>query len=91
MTLPPALIAWLLLVNLMTCGAFWWDKRQARAGGRRLAERDLLTLVALGGTLGGWLGMRLFRHKTRKAPFSMIFFLLVACQAVLLIALDISA
>ena len=64
------LIVLLLLAgNLLAFGLFWFDKEQARAGGRRLSERSLLLAVAYGG-LGAWMGQRILRHKTRKQPFA---------------------
>jgi uncharacterized membrane protein YsdA (DUF1294 family) len=61
--------AYLLLIGLATFGAFAFDKARAARGGRRLRERTLLTLAALGGTPGALLGQALLRHKTRKQPF----------------------
>ena len=64
------LIVLLLLAgNLLAFGLFWFDKEQARAGGRRLSERSLLLAVAYGG-LGALLGQHILRHKTRKQPFA---------------------
>ncbi|MDY5031134.1 MAG: DUF1294 domain-containing protein [Blautia sp.] len=34
-----------------------------------MRERTLLLLAAAGGAAGGWAGMYLFRHKTKKARF----------------------
>lgn len=61
--------AYLLLISLSTFGAFAFDKARARRGGRRVPERTLLMLAALGGTPGALLGQGLLRHKTRKQPF----------------------
>ena len=59
----------LLAGNPIAFGLFWFDKEQARAGGRRLSERSLLLAVAYGG-LGALLGQHILRHKTRKQPFA---------------------
>lgn len=71
----------LVLVNLWTILAFWRDKRRAVAGDRRIAEADLLILALAGGSPGALLARRLFRHKTRKQPFSTQLFVIVAIQA----------
>lgn len=71
----------LLLINLWTMLAFWRDKRRAIAGERRFSEADLLVLALAGGSPGALLARRLFRHKTRKQPFSTHLFLIVAIQA----------
>jgi uncharacterized membrane protein YsdA (DUF1294 family) len=58
-------------VNLVTFLAFGWDKRKARKGSWRTPEARLLLLSFLGGFVGGWLGMRFFRHKSRKTSFRL--------------------
>lgn len=91
MQLPLFAIIWLVAINLITFAAFGIDKQHAQNGKRRIAERDLLGLAAIGGTIGAWLGRRLFRHKTRKEDFSRNLFLIAAVQAALIILFDISA
>lgn len=62
----------LALANLLAFGLFGWDKRQARIGGWRVSESDLLKMAFLGGALGAKLGQRVFRHKTYKQPFGRL-------------------
>ncbi len=71
----------LMVINLWTMLSFWWDKRCAMAGERRIAERSLLTLALIGGSPGGFLARRMFRHKTRKEPFSTRLTLIACLQA----------
>ena len=79
--MPIAALAWLLFVNLWTMLRFWQDKRRAVAGMRRLRETELLGLAMLGGTPGAFAARHLFRHKTRKQPFSTWLMLIAAIQA----------
>jgi len=81
MALLPAIAAALALLNLWTMLRFWQDKQRAVAGARRIAEADLLGLALIGGSPGALLARRLFRHKTRKQPFSLQLYLIVAVQA----------
>ncbi|APR52846.1 DUF1294 domain-containing protein [Sphingomonas koreensis] len=60
--------------------AFRHDKRRAIDGGRRVREADLLLLALIGGSPAALLARRLFRHKTRKQPFSTLLLLIVAMQ-----------
>lgn len=74
-----------VLVNAWTFGCFWYDKTQAIAGKRRMPEATLLALSAFGGSPGALLGRQLFRHKTRKEPFSTILHVIVMAQVGLII------
>ena len=68
---PVPLAALVLLVhNLLTFAAFGLDKAAARAGRRRASEAQLLLFAFIGGTPGAFAGRAMFRHKTRKQPFS---------------------
>ena len=74
------LIAALVLVNAVTVLRFWDDKQRAVGGRRRIRESDLLGLALIGGSPGALLARRLFRHKTRKEPFSTQLFVILALQ-----------
>ena len=58
------------LVNLITFLLFGVDKLRAGAGSSRVSEGALLTWAFFGGSIGVYAGRALFRHKTRKQPFS---------------------
>lgn len=77
---PAALLA-MLVVNLWAFWRFRNDKRRAVLGLRRIPERDLLGLALAGGTPAAFLARHLFRHKTRKQPFSTLLWLVAAVQA----------
>lgn len=69
--LTPANIAtYLVAINFAAFAAFGIDKMLAEAGARRISEATLLGLALFGGTPGAYAGRHLFRHKTRKQPFS---------------------
>ena len=87
MILPVALA--LLAINAWTILRFWEDKSRAIAGLRRIPEADLLGLALIGGTPGAFLARQLFRHKTRKQPFSAWLMLIAVVQAGAIIGLSI--
>jgi uncharacterized membrane protein YsdA (DUF1294 family) len=78
--LAAAIAAGLVAINLWTFLAFGHDKARAVAGGRRVAESNLLALAMIGGSPAALLARRVFRHKTRKEPFSTLLLLIVAVQ-----------
>lgn len=65
----PWLLVWWSAACVLTFCAFGADKARARRGGRRIAERTLFLLAALGGGCGAVLGMAVFRHKTKHWYF----------------------
>ena len=83
MTVPPFYVAAALAaINLVTLVLFGLDKALARGGRRRVRESTLLWLALIGGTPGAYAGRRLFRHKTRKEPFSSRLFGIAVLQAI---------
>lgn len=59
------------------------DKRRAKREAWRISEKTLFLPAVLGGALGGTLGMRVFRHKTKHWYFRFGFPLLLIAQVVL--------
>jgi uncharacterized membrane protein YsdA (DUF1294 family) len=72
MSLLGLLAAWLMTINVVTFIAYARDKRAARRGTWRTRERTLYVLNLAGGFIGGWLGMRLLRHKTLHTSFKVV-------------------
>lgn len=81
------MLYYLLIINALTLAFMLADKRKAQKGAWRIPEAVLLGLAALGGSLGGVLGMRLFRHKTLHPQFSLGLPLLLALHILLFILL----
>lgn len=67
-------LAWLLIINLVTFFMFGIDKWKAKrkeknADVRRVPEKTLFLLSILGGSVGALLGMKAWRHKTLHKTF----------------------
>ena len=74
-------------INTASFLAFAWDKHCARNGLWRVSEQTLLTIAAIGGTIGAFVAASRLRHKTVKEPFRTNLRLIAAIQAIALIAL----
>ena len=72
------------LMSLAAFAAFGLDKYRAKTGKWRIPERTLFLLALLGGGIGAFLGMRVFRHKTRHWQFVFGIPVIMVIQAVLL-------
>lgn len=72
---------YLLLINAIGLLIMCIDKLLAKKQARRVPERTLLWVAALGGSFGSLLGMMLARHKTRKPKFYITVPLLLTLQA----------
>ena len=70
-----AIATWVLALSIVTFVAFGGDKLQAKRDGQRVPEKWLHGLALAGGFVGGWAGMLVFRHKTRKPAFRAVLIL----------------
>lgn len=77
-----ALCAYLALLNVISFAVFGTDKRRARRQAWRVPEKTLFLLALLGGGLGAFLGMRVFRHKTKHWTFQLFIPLILALEIV---------
>ena len=62
-------IIYLLTINLLAISIMGIDKQKAKAHAWRIPEKTLFLVSLLGGSLGTWCGMYLFRHKTKHWYF----------------------
>ena len=79
-TLGPVRLALLGFYAIMSCVAFalyGLDKSAARRGAWRTPELTLHLVSLLGGWPGALFAQSVFRHKTRKQPFRVVFWVTV--------------
>ena len=73
----PALAALYLIASLVSFAQYAYDKfaakRPPHRQARRIPEKQLLLIDALGGWPGALLAQRTFRHKTRKPSYRIKF------------------
>ena len=63
------ILFWLIVINLLSFFLFGRDKTLAKKRKRRIPERILWTVSLFGGGTGAFLGMHIFRHKTKHLSF----------------------
>lgn len=76
---------YLIAVSVITFLFYGYDKYQSKSNGQRIPELVLHLLILAGGTIGAFLGQILFRHKTKKWQFRMVFTLILVVQIGLLV------
>ena len=80
---------YLLIINAAGFLIMCVDKLLAKKEARRVPERTLLLIAAIGGSLGSLLGMLVSDHKTRKAiiyflePLRLVIHAAYACLYIL--------
>lgn len=63
------LLYYLIAINAITFITYGIDKWKARKNKWRIPESILLLLAVFGGSIGAFLGMRVWRHKTMHKKF----------------------
>ena len=79
---------YLIGINIIAFVIYGIDKRKAIKQKSRIRESTLLSLAFVGGSIGALLGMFLFRHKTKKAKFTVSVPLMLVIQLVILLKLS---
>ena len=62
-------ICYIVVINLVSFMMFGIDKYKARRGQWRISEATLLAVAAIGGSIGAWMGMKVWHHKTLHSKF----------------------
>ena len=85
MSLPSKiLLLYTLVINIVLFGTMGYDKYCAKKEKWRIPEAYLFIMALLGGSIGGFIAMKVFHHKTKKIYFYIIFALALCFQIALL-------
>ena len=76
-------ICYLLAINIATFFLYGIDKYKAKKNQWRISEATLLTMAAIGGSIGALAGMRLWHHKTMHKKFKYGIPLIIIMQVAL--------
>ena len=68
-TLHSCLTYYLIAINAVTFIMYGIDKYKAKKAKWRISEATLLLLAVLGGSIGAWMGMKVWHHKTMHKKF----------------------
>ena len=68
-TLHSCLAYYLLGINAVAFIVYGIDKYKAKKARWRIPEATLLLLAVLGGSIGAWMGMKVWHHKTKHKKF----------------------
>lgn len=77
-------LAYLAVINVVTFFMYGIDKWKAKRSKWRIPEATLLLMAVLGGSLGAWLGMKLWHHKTLHKKFRYGIPLILVAQIALI-------
>lgn len=77
-------LQYLAVINVATFLTYGLDKWKAKRSKWRIREAALLTLAVLGGSIGAWLGMIVWHHKTQHKKFKYGIPAIIIVQAIII-------
>ena len=63
------ILGYAAIINALTFLIYGIDKLKAKKEKRRISEATLLLLAIIGGSIGAWLGIKVWHHKTMHKKF----------------------
>ena len=70
----------IVIINIVTFIIYGIDKYKAKKGKWRIPENSLIGLAIIGGSIGAYLGMRVWHHKTMHLKFKYGIPLIIVIQ-----------
>ena len=81
------ILGYLLAVNITSFLLYGIDKYKAKKGRWRISEATLLLMAVIGGSIGAWVGMRIWHHKTMHKKFKYGIPIIIIMQVALAVYL----
>ena len=78
-------LIYLAVINVVSFFMYGIDKWKAKKSKWRIPEATLLMMAVIGGSIGAWLGMKVWHHKTLHKKFRFGVPLILIVQITLLI------
>ena len=75
-----AVAAYFIIINIIGFAMAFSDKRKAEKGKHRISEPTLFFVSLIGGSIGMYISMKKFRHKTKQKRFMVGIPLIIVCQ-----------
>ena len=72
----------IVIINIVTFIIYGIDKYKAKKGKWRIPENSLIGLAIIGGSIGAYLGMRVWHHKTMHLKFKYGIPLIIIIQLI---------
>ncbi|WP_084170577.1 DUF1294 domain-containing protein [Clostridium algidicarnis] len=63
------ILFYFILLNILGFLSMYIDKSRSKKSQWRISESTLIIIAVLGGSIGSYLGMKKFRHKTKHSKF----------------------
>jgi len=73
-----------IMINLITLLAYFFDKKAAKNQSWRVPEASLHSFEVIGGTPAAFIAQRIWRHKTKKKTFRTSYWLIVFFQLLII-------
>lgn len=79
------ILIYLLAINVFAFFLYGIDKWKAKRSKWRIPEMTLLSIAVIGGSVGAWIGMKVWHHKTMHKKFKYGIPLILFAQIVIVL------
>lgn len=86
------ILMYLAIMNVVAFIVYGIDKLKARRSQWRITESTLLWMAVAGGSIGAWMGMKIWRHKTlhRKFRYGVPAIIILQCCLATWVAMELN-